>query len=103
MAGDRFYWRLFLRPGHNIKEHWRRVDMAIDLHCLYARLKEVCEAEGRNEGRNGFYLLSVTLDDTPPDFEGELRLYDGEGHSLGTRRRVFWLNRRKIEASLMAI
>lgn len=59
--------------------------------------------EGRNERRNGFYLLSVTLDEAPPDFENRLRLYDRDGNRLGTRRRVFWLNRHKIEESLTPI
>jgi hypothetical protein len=103
MAGDRFYWRLFLRPDQNVKGHWRRVDMAGDLHCLYTRLKEVCDDERRNEDRNGFYLLSVTLDESPPDFESRVRLFDQDGNHLGTRRRVFWLNRRKIEESLTPI
>jgi hypothetical protein len=103
MAGDRFYWRLFLRPDQNIKEHWRRVDMRGDLRCLYTRLKEVCDDERRNEARNGFYLLLVTLDEAPPNFESSLRLFDQNGDRLDTRRRVFWLNRHKIEESLTPI
>jgi hypothetical protein len=82
---------------------WRRVDMATDLRCLYTRLKEVCDDEVRNGFDNGFYLLSVTLDEAPPDFESKLRLYDGNGTPLPTRKRVFWLNRCVIEKSLTAI
>jgi hypothetical protein len=102
VAGDRFYWRLCLRPDRNIREHWRRVDMADDLACLYDRLKEVCEDEQRH-GRTGFYLLSVTFDESAPDLEAGLRLYDRDGNRLVTERRVFWLNPRKIEESLTPI
>lgn len=102
MAGDRFYWRLLLRPDRNIEAHWRRVDMATDLGCLYARLKEVCDDECRSE-RNGFYLLSVTFDEATPDFENRLRLFDQDGNRLVTRRRVFWLNPNKIEEKLTPI
>jgi len=99
MAGDRFYWRLFLRPRSEIDGHWRRVDMTGDLACLYARLEEVYHDE-RRTNRDGFYLLSITFDNRSPDFEHKLRLYDRNGNRLDTRRRVFWLDRRRIEESL---
>jgi|GEM_PF-5980126 len=95
MAGDRFYWRLALRPDRNVMGHWRRVDMRGDLHCLYERLERV-EVEG-------FYLLSITFDDRPPDFRRHVRLYDDAGIRLDAGKRVFWLARSLIEDMLAKI
>lgn len=99
LNADRFYWRRTLTPDPHIPHQWRRVAMCGELACLYRRLKEVYEDE-RRTGRDGFYLLSVTFDDSAPDFTGSPRLYDRNGNRLVHQRRVFWLDRRKIEASL---
>lgn len=102
LAGDRFYWRRSLNPDRRNRRQWRHVDMAADLACLYLRLKEVYHDERRTR-RNGFYLLSVTFDESAPDFTDRPRLYDRDGIPLAHHRRVFWLDRRKIEANLTPI
>ena len=93
MAGDRFYWRLSLQPSRVVKGHWRRVDMATDLLSLYERMQQV----------DDFYMLSITFDETLPDFRRNVRFYDGDGNPLDAGKKVFWLNRSLIEDKLTKI
>lgn len=93
VAGDRFYWRRYLRPDPNARAHWRRVGMGRDLRCLYNLLTSV----------DDFYLLSITFDRRPPDFRRNVRLFDGAGNPVDAGKRVFWLDRRLIDALLVRI